>query len=134
MRAAVFPGGWSNEEDRMDDARIWEFERNLWVGDASLYQEAIDDQCLMVLPAPPFVFTGQQSIEAVKQTPRWSEVQFSEEQVARPQEGLIVIAYKVRASKAESGTYEAHCTSTYRRLAHEEWTVVQHQQTPPLTS
>jgi hypothetical protein len=118
----------------MDDARIWEFERNLWVGDPGLYQEAIDDQCLMVLPAPPFVFTGQQSIEAVKQTPRWSEVQFSEQQVARPQEGLIVIAYKVQASKAENGAYEAHCTSTYRRLAHEGWAVVQHQQTPPLTS
>jgi hypothetical protein len=29
-------------------------------------------------------------------------------------------------------TYEAHCTSTYRRLSHEEWRVVQHQQTPRL--
>ena len=113
----------------MDDARIWEFERALWVGDAALYEEAIDDQCLMLVPAPPFVLTGRQAIEAVKQTPRWTEVEFSDGQVARPQEGLIVIAYDVRAAK-EGEAYEAHCTSTYRRLAHEEWRVVQHQQTP----
>lgn len=117
----------------MEDARIWEFERELWVGDAALYEEAIDDQCLMVMPAPPFVLTGQQAIEAVKDTPRWSQVEFSEQQVARPQEGLIVVAYKVRAAKGEGGTYECHATSTYRRLGHEQWRVVQHQQTPPLT-
>jgi len=113
----------------MEDARIWEFERALWVGDSRLYDEAIDDQCLMVVPAPPFVLTGQEAIEAVKQTPRWSQVEFSDGRIARPQEGVIVIAYGVRAAR-EGEAYEAHCTSTYRRLAHEQWRVVQHQQTP----
>ena len=118
----------------MDDARVWSFERDLWVGDPALYDQAIDDQCLMVVPAPPFVMTGQEAIEAVKATPRWTEVELTEQRIARPQEGLIVIAYKARASKAGSGAYEAHCTSTYRRLGHEEWRVVQHQQTPPLSA
>lgn len=113
----------------MDDSRVWDFERDLWIGDAGLYQDAIDDECLMVLPAPPFVMSGQQAIEAVKATPRWTEVRFSEQQIARPQEGLIVVAYKAEASKAESAPYQAYCTSTYRRLGHEEWRVVQHQQT-----
>jgi len=117
----------------MDDDRVWTFEESLWTADAQHYQESIDDECLMVLPSPPFVFTGQQAIDAVKNTPRWETVELTERQVARPQEGLIVVAYRARATRGEE-TYEAHATSTYRRVAHEEWTVVQHQQTPPLTA
>jgi len=117
----------------MDDDRVWTFEESLWTADAAHYQESIDDECLMVLPAPPFVFTGQQAIDAVKDTPRWEKVELSERQVARPQEGLIVVAYRANASRGEE-RYEAHATSTYRRLAHEEWRVVQHQQTPPLAA
>lgn len=118
----------------MDDARVWSCEESLWIGDAELYQTGVDDQCLMVLPAPPFVFTGQQAKEAVNNTPRWQKVEFLDQQVSRPQEGLIVIAYGVRASHEERGTYHAYCTSTYRRLGHEDWQVVSHQQTVPLTS
>jgi hypothetical protein len=46
---------------------------------------------------------------------------------------LIVIAYRAEAAKGDE-RYVAHCTSTYRRLEHEVWRVVQHQQTPPLTA
>jgi hypothetical protein len=112
----------------MEDDRIWSFEESLWTADAAHYQHSIDDECLMVLPHPPYVFTGQQSIDAVKATPRWSRVELTERQVARPQEGLIVIAYHASAEK-EGAAYAAYCTSTYRRIAHEEWRVVQHQQT-----
>jgi hypothetical protein len=117
----------------MDDNRIWEFEESLWVGDAANYREKIDDQCLMALPQPPYVFTGEQAIDAVSSTPRWTEVEFSQQQVARPQEGLIVIAYHARTSR-DGETYEAHCTTTMHRLAHEVWRVIQHQQTPPLAA
>jgi hypothetical protein len=118
----------------MDDDRIWTFEESLWTADAEHYRESIDDECLMVLPAPPFVMSGAQAVEAVSATPRWSKVDLSDRQVARPQEGLIVIAYKARAERDGTPPYEAHCTSTYRRLSHENWKVVQHQQTPPLIS
>ncbi|MGF7146518.1 hypothetical protein FHS96_000127 [Sphingomonas zeicaulis] len=118
----------------MEDDRVWAFEESLWTGDAETYRAAIDEACLMVLPTPPFVFTGQQAIEAVSDTPRWSEVKIDQRQVVRPQEGLIVVAYRVVASRADGDPYEAHCTSTYRRLGHEEWRVVQHQQTPPLAA
>ncbi len=117
----------------MDDDRIWTFEESLWTADAAHYQESVDDECLMVLPTPPFVFTGQQAIDTVKDTPRWDQVSLTERQVARPQEGLIVVAYKAEAHKGGEA-YLAYCTSTYRRIEHEVWTVVQHQQTPPLTS
>lgn len=117
----------------MDDDRVWRFEESLWTADAQHYQESIDDECLMVLPSPPFVYTGQQAIDAVKDTPGWDQVDLRDRQVARPQEGLIVVAYTAEAARGGE-RYVAHCTSTYRRLAHEEWRVVQHQQTPPLTA
>lgn len=115
----------------MDDERIWSFEESLWTGGAERYRALVDKECLMILPEPPFVMRGEQAIAAVSDTPRWGHVTLSEREVSRPQEGLIVIAYK---ANAEGGgqPYEAHCTSTYRRLAHEEWRVVQHQQTPLL--
>jgi hypothetical protein len=124
---------WINRRILMNDTRVWEFEESLWISTPEHYRESIDDECLMVLPEPPFVMSGQQAIDAVSNTPRWSKVVFSKQQIKRPQEGLIVIAYHVEARRdEEKKAYEAHCTSTYRRLEHEVWRVVQHQQTPPL--
>lgn len=118
----------------MDDSRIWAFEESLWTGDAEHYRELIDDECVMVLPEQPFVLSGREAIEAVADTPRWSTVVFSDRQVMRPQEGLITMAYKAEAEGAETSGYVAYCTTTLRRLAHDEWRVVQHQQTPPPTA
>lgn len=118
----------------MEDQQIWEFEEGLWKGDAARYRERIDAECLMVLPAPPFVLIGAEAVEAVSETPRWSEVSLSERQVARPQEGLIVIAYKADARKDDGEAYTAHCTSVLRRLEHGVWRVIQHQQTPPIVA
>lgn len=117
----------------MEDTRIWSFEESLWTEGRENYQEKVDDQVVMVLPQPPYVFTGQEAKDAVSNTPVWEQVELSERQVMRPQEGLIVIAYRAKASKGDE-SYEAHCTSTLRRIAHDEWTVIQHQQTPPLTA
>ena len=115
----------------MDDARVWEFEESLWTADADHYRNAIDDQCVMVVPTDPFVLGGSAAIQAVINTPRWTEVEITDRLVSRPEEGLIVVAYKVSAAKDGDGRYTAYCTSTYRRLGHDDWRVVQHQQTPP---
>lgn len=116
----------------MDDDRVWNFEKALWTGDAEHYRACIDDSCLMALPAEPFLFDGAAAIRAVQDTPRWSQVEISDGSIARPQEGLIVINYRARASRDGGAPYEAYCTSTLRRLEHEEWRVIQHQQTVPL--
>lgn len=118
----------------MDDDRVWAFEKSLWTGDAQHYRDLIDDECVMVLPTPPFVLRGTDAIEAVADTPRWNDVALTEGRIVRPQEGLIVVAYRAKASRGDGQDYDAHCTSTYRRLAHDEWRVVQHQQTPPLAA
>ena len=116
----------------MDDDRVWEFEESLWVGSAEHYRALIDVACLMVLPAAPFVLSGDEAVAAVSSTPRWTSVVFTDQRITRPDEGLIVIAYHVEAARGEE-RYTAHCTSTLRRRGHDDWQVVQHQQTPPLT-
>ena len=113
----------------MTDDRVWEFEESLWTGTAEHYRDLVDSDCLMVLPEPPFVMAGSQAIAAVSDTPRWARVTTTQRQIKRPQEGLIVVGYKVEAFKDEGKAYEAYCTSTYRRLEHDVWRVVQHQQT-----
>lgn len=118
----------------MDDERIWSFEASLWTADPERYRESIDSACLMVLPAAPHVFSGEDAIRAVQDTPRWSRVDMRDRRVARPQEGLVVIAYSVTAEREGTAPYAAHCTTVMRRLAHDDWKIVQHQQTPPLAA
>lgn len=78
----------------MDDERIWAFEESLWLGDAEHYRALIDDECVMVLPAEPYVYGASAALEAVANTLRWATVDLSERRIMRPEEGLIVIAYQ----------------------------------------
>lgn len=114
----------------MDDARIWEMEGQLWHGGAEVYETLIDQDVVMALPAEPFVFAREAAIQAVTNTPRWDNVDFSEQQVIRPQEGLIAIAYRAEAKRGDE-RYLAYCTTTMRRIEHDVWRVVQHSQTVP---
>lgn len=117
----------------MDDARIWEMEETLWRGGEEVYERLVDENVVMALPAEPFLFSRQAAIDAVKNTPRWDEVRFSDRQVSRPEEGLIVIGYKVEAKRGDE-TYRCVASSTMRRRGHDDWTVVQHSQVlPPAT-
>ena len=114
----------------MEDTRIWEMEAKLWHGGAEVYETLIDDEVVMALPAEPFVFSREAAIKAVTNTPRWDSVDFSGQQVVRPQEGLIAIAYRAEASRGEE-RYIAYCSTTMRRIEHDVWRVVQHSQVVP---
>ena len=116
----------------MDDTRVWAFEKDLWSGEAETYHDRIADDCQMVVPARPYLLTGSEAVDAMTATPRWSEVAFEGGRISRPQEGVIVIAYTAQARRDGGEPYVAHCTSTYLRRGHEDWVVVQHQQTPPM--
>lgn len=115
----------------MNDERVWNFETSLWVKGPENYREKVDQAVLMVLPTPPHVFAGTDAIEAVAATPVWDSAELTERHVSRPEENHIVVAYKVTASR-DGETYTAWCTSAYRRIEPEVWSVIQHQQTPPL--
>lgn len=123
----------------MDDERVWAFEESLWTVTPEHYRDSIDEHCLMALPSEPHLLEGRAAMDAVIHTPRWTNVALTARHVARPQESIIVVAYTAHAERAhpEHGgaqPYLTYCTSTYRRLEHEVWKVIQHSQTPPLVS
>jgi hypothetical protein len=117
----------------MDDNRIIEFERALWIGEGDVYRRCVSADCVMVVPEQPFLLRGEEAIESVEGTPRWSKVDFSGVEIRRPQEGLIVLGYRVEADRGDE-RYTAYCTSTYQRVGEHEWRVIQHQQTVPVTA
>ena len=114
----------------MEDASIWEMEAKLWCGGAEVYETPIDDNVVMALPQDPFVYSRDAAIAAVMNTPGWEDIEFSGQQVVRPQEGLIAIAYRAEA-RCGKERYVAYCTSTMRRVEHDVWRVVQHSQVVP---
>ena len=118
----------------MDDDRLWGFEQSLWLEGEDNYREKVDPEVQMVLPVPPYVYSGEEAIAAVSATPVWDRAELTERRVSRPQEGLIAIAYHVRAEKGGHAGYQAHCTSVMRWLEHGVWKVVQHQQLPLLAA
>lgn len=114
----------------MEDQRIWEMEEQLWRGGAEVYERLIDEDCVMALPAKPFIFARDEAIAAVEHTPQWESVSFDDQRVERPQEGLIAIAYAAHAKRGEQ-SYDAYCTTVMRRVQHDEWRVVSHSQLVP---
>lgn len=54
----------------MDDDRIIEFERSLWIGEGDVYRRCVSPDCLMVVPAQPFILRGDEAVSAVESTPR----------------------------------------------------------------
>lgn len=112
----------------MEDKRIIEFEKALWIGGGDVYRRCVADDCLMVVPETPFILGGKEAIDAVERTPRWSGVELSDLKVSRVQDGIIVIAYRVNAQRDDQ-RFTAFCTSTYRKNSNEDWQVIQHQQT-----
>jgi hypothetical protein len=114
----------------MDDDRIVEFERALWIGEGDVYRRCVSNDCLMVVPDQPFLLRGEDAIEAVEQTPRWSHVDLSDVQINRAREGLIVVGYRADACRGQE-RFSAYCTSTYQRVGPDDWRVIQHQQTLP---
>ena len=114
----------------MDDDRICEFERALWIGEGDVYRRCVSEECLMVVPEQPFLLRGEEAISSVEQSPRWSDVDLSDMKINRVQDGLIVIAYRADASRG-SERFSAYCTSTYQQVGEQDWRVIQHQQTVP---
>ncbi|BAK65203.1 MULTISPECIES: DUF4440 domain-containing protein [Sphingobium] len=112
----------------MEDDRVWSHEKALWTGSAEQFAAALDESCLMVVPAPPYVLEGRDAIESIAATPRWAEVTLAHGCIVRPQDGLIVAAYEAYAKRPDATEMRAWCTSTWRRIAHDDWRLVQHQQ------
>jgi hypothetical protein len=114
----------------MEDQCAWTLEESLWTGDPKGYASRIDPACLMVIPAEPHILAADTALDSMTRAPRWSRITFRDSRISRPAKGLIVLAYTAQARKPDGTRYVAHCSSTWRRKRHEDWRLVQHQQTP----
>jgi hypothetical protein len=114
----------------MTDDRAWTVEELFWTGGEEHYGRMLDDECIMVFPAPAGVIAGPDIALSLKNAPRWSSVEMTDKQVRRPSPDVMVLAYRAEATRQDAHPYGAYCTSTYRRDA-DRRRLIQHQQTPP---
>jgi hypothetical protein len=113
----------------VDDSEAWTLERSFWTGDPALYAQGLDPAGLMVFPPPAGIMDAEAARAGIAAGPRWREVRFADRRIARAADGLLVLAYRAQADREGGQTYEAYCSSVYRK-AGEHWLLLLHQQTP----
>lgn len=111
-----------------DTNTLWAIEHRLWTGGVQAYEKTMAPECVMVFPQPAGILDHPAILEALKGAPRWDDIGFDRPTASQIDEGTIVLAYLGRGLKGVD-TYEALCSSTYRRISG-EWRIIQHQQTP----
>jgi hypothetical protein len=113
----------------MTDDRAWTEEELFWISGEEHYRKMLDDECIMVFPAPAGIIAGPDIALSLKNAPRWSSVEMTDKQVRRPSPDVMVLAYRAEATRQDADPYGAYCTSTYQQEA-DRWRLIQHQQTP----
>ena len=69
-------------------------------------------------------------MDSITKAPRWADVTFSNQRAIAPAADVVVLAYDARAHRdVGESEYQAHCSSTFIRIAG-DWKLVGHQQTP----
>ncbi|HEX2083716.1 MAG TPA: hypothetical protein VHF86_09580 [Xanthomonadaceae bacterium] len=136
-------------EHAQSERALWELERQFWTGDASFHAANLAPEAWMLLPAPAGLMSHTESLQALAQAPRWSEVAFSETKMLAPGDGVALLVYAVEAlrgghsdnmhldnprsdnprSDEEQAPYRAWCSSAYLRTP-SGWRLLLHQQTP----
>ena len=121
-----------------EERALWELERRFWTVDASFHASNMAPEAWMLLPAPAGLMNRTESLQALAQAPRWSEVAFSETKMLAPGDGVALLVYAVEASRdapsdaLHSGdvqAYRAWCSSAYLGTP-SGWRLLLHQQTP----
>jgi hypothetical protein len=114
---------------RMSDDTLWSLERELWTGDAALYEGRLASEVLMVLPDPAGVLDREQTLQSISAAPRWAAVDIDERHEIRPAAQVAVLVYVAGARRAgDQSNYRARCSSTYVHDG-DRWLLVLHHQT-----
>lgn len=109
---------------------IWQLERGLWFGGFDVYERNLTREALMVFPAPAAVLDRSAAIAAIREAPRWSRVEFSQQRGDMPIGDVTVLTYAVAADRGTAvPRYAARCASTDVRIRN-AWMLVLHQQCP----
>lgn len=82
--------------------------------------------CVMVLPDPVGILSGDALTRSLIAAPRWDSVVMDDRHCALVSE-TAVLAYRANAKRAEAAPYRALCSSTYAKVEG-AWRIIQHQQ------
>ena len=106
---------------------LWKIEKRLWLEGVGAYEELMGAECVMVF-GPMGIMDRDGILNSLRNAPRWSSVEFSEQSdTIRP--GVAIVAYRAVGEREGAKPYTALCTSTYIQQG-SEWRLAQHQQTP----
>lgn len=108
-----------------------ELERRFWHGGADDYERHLDDEALLVFPAPVGVLDRSETIASISVAQRWAEVRLDDVRVVDLTGDVAVLTYEATARREDDTTsYRAFATSVYVRRA-DGWRLAVHQQSPP---
>ena len=129
VRNAAAPGR-ELAEQGMDDARLWQRERDFWLSPAADHAAGLSPHCLMAFAPPTGILRGREAVlDSLRAAPRWTAVEFEQCTLERADPDTAVLAYRALGSRPGAPAYCAYCSSTYRRDGR-DWRLIQHQQTP----
>ncbi|MRX51774.1 DUF4440 domain-containing protein [Paracoccus sp. S-4012] len=105
----------------------WKAEEAWWTGSTAEARRHTHPAAIMVFAHA--ILQGPEIFASLERAPRWTAVTLTDRR-ATESEDCTVLAYLARARRADGGTYEARCSSTWVRQE-AGWRLIQHQQTRP---
>jgi hypothetical protein len=115
----------------MTEADVWRIERALWLEGAAVYEQRLAPEAIMVMPGAAGVLTRAATIEAIQQSPRWTDVAFESMRLLRPAANVLLLIYEATAERdGGKSAYRARCSSMYLDPGDGQWKLALHQQTP----
>lgn len=122
--------GCEDAEQGMDDAQLWQRERDFWLSPAADNAARLSPHCLMAFAPPTGILRGREAVlDSLRAAPRWTAVELEQPTLERADPDTAVLAYRALGSRPGAPPYRAYCSSTYRRDGG-DWRLIQHQQTP----
>jgi hypothetical protein len=112
------------------ESELWKVEEEFWRGDAGYYEEALAPHATMVLPAPAGIMDRVNTVQAIRNAPRWQSVEFRDRRSLSAAGQTRILVYRVLAKRSQDqASYEALCSSVYIQVKN-TWQLLLHQQTP----
>lgn len=111
---------------------VLEIERGFWnaAGDVEYYRTHFFDDGLMLLPGIPRPLDKEAVLSSVAGAAPWSGFEIEDIAFSEPATFVAVLAYRVRATRADSPKpYRALVSSVYLAVG-TDWRLLSHQQTP----
>jgi hypothetical protein len=63
------------------DTKLWELEKEFWLGGADVYRRHLADDAVMLFPG--MVLAKSQTVESMAAGSRWTSVNFSDQRLVR---------------------------------------------------